>query len=195
MSLVLRNLTKRFGDKIILENANLAFSDTGAYHIIGESGIGKTTLLNMIAGLDTDYEGEIFGGGKECVSYVFQEYRLFDTASALENSLISFKSPTDTDIERAKEYFRRLGFTDAEMHLKTRQLSGGMKQRVAIVRALMKDSPIYLFDEPTKELHSELIIKFYRILDELKNDKLILLVSHENVPETFKKIDVFSNNK
>lgn len=192
MSLKLCNLSKRFDDRIILQNASIEFSNTGAYHITGESGIGKTTLLNMIAGLDTAYEGEIIGGGKTNVSYAFQEYRLFDTATALENVLISYGKPTASEIEKAKRYFARLGFNDEEMHLKAGQLSGGMKQRVSIIRALMKDSPIYLFDEPTKELHQELIEEFYKILDELKNEKLILLVSHEKVPSNYQKIDIFT---
>lgn len=192
MSLKLQNINKRYGDKIILQNASYEFADTGAYHITGDSGIGKTTLLNMIAGFDTAYEGEIIGGGKEKVSYVFQEYRLFDSASALENALISFKNPTPDEIEKAKKYFARLGFNDEELNLKAKELSGGMKQRVSIIRALMKEAQIYVFDEPTKELHRELVEEFYKILAELKKEKLILLVSHESVPEDYHKINLFT---
>ena len=191
MSLIIRNLTKRFGDKTILENLNLEFSDTGAYHITGESGVGKTTLLNMIAGLDNEYEGEIVGGGKTNVAYVFQEYRLFETATALENVLIAFDTPTEAEIARAKSYFSRLGFSQKDIYLKARALSGGMKQRVAIIRALMKDCPIYIFDEPTKELHKEITEEFYRMLDELKSNSLVLLVSHEQVPDKYQKINIF----
>ncbi len=191
MSLIIRNLTKRFGDKTILEHLNLEFPNAGVYHITGESGIGKTTLLNMIAGLDNDYIGEITGGGKENVSFVFQEYRLFETASALENVLISFDSPTEADVKKAKSFFSRLGFSERDINLKARALSGGMKQRVAIIRALMKDCTIYIFDEPTKELHRELTEEFFKIIDELKNDKLILFVSHEDVPSVYQKINPF----
>ena len=76
--LILNNVSKAFGDKVLFENLSLEFN-TGLYLIRGNSGIGKTTLLRIIAGLDTDYDGEVIGGGLKNVSFSFQEYRLFPT--------------------------------------------------------------------------------------------------------------------
>lgn len=194
MSLKLTNLTKRFGDKCIFQDINYEFSDTGVYHIAGISGAGKTTLLNLITGIDKNYDGEILGGGHKHISYAFQEHRLFDTASALENALVSYQRPTEHEIARAKELFVRLGFAEKDMHLKAKQLSGGMKQRTSIIRALMKNASIYIFDEPTKELNAEIVSEFYKIIDELGEKSLVLLVSHEHVPDKYTKVDFFANN-
>lgn len=194
MKLILRNLTKRFDERVIVENLSFEFAERGVYHITGESGAGKTTLLNMIAGLDTDYLGQILGGGKENVSFVFQEYRLFDGASAIENALISIDTPTNEEIKKAEEYFIRLGFTNEQIYQKAKYLSGGMKQRVAIIRALMKNAPILILDEPTKELHSELVNELYKILNEIQDQRLVLLVSHDSVPKEYRKADFFNNS-
>ena len=85
MSLVLNNIDKTFGEKVIIKGLSLVFPEKGVFAVVGESGVGKTTLLRLIAGLDTDYSGEITGGGLKNVSFAFQEYRLFPTLSALDN--------------------------------------------------------------------------------------------------------------
>ena len=77
MSLTLNDISKSYENKVIFKNFSYTFSDTGIYAVVGDSGVGKTTLLRIIAGLDTAYEGEILGGGVENVSFAFQEYRLF----------------------------------------------------------------------------------------------------------------------
>ena len=89
MSLTIKNLNKSFESKQIITDFSYDFDSKGLYVIIGESGIGKTTLLRIIAGLDKDYGGDVLGGGIGKVSFVFQEHRLFPTVSAIDNVIFA----------------------------------------------------------------------------------------------------------
>ena len=189
MSLSIKNLSKSFGNKTIFSDFSYEFKDKGLYLIKGDSGVGKTTLLRMIAGLDTDYSGEILGGGLGNVSYVFQEYRLFPTLTAIENVMIGSKSESCDDLEKAKAYLHRLGFTSADTELYPSELSGGMKQRVSLARALLADKKILLLDEPTKELDPTLSSLVLEMICEVSQDRLVITVSHigsdeERLPAT-----------
>ena len=191
MALEIKNLTKKFGEKLIFDNFSYSFSDYGIYAIVAESGAGKTTLLRMIAGLDTDFTGKISGGGIGNVSFAFQEYRLFPTLSALDNlTLVSFKSRTEREIERARDMLRSLGFTDADMSLKPEALSGGMKQRVSIARALLMDAPILLLDEPTKELDVANANLIRSMISKAAKSKLVIISTHNELDMELSLLDV-----
>lgn len=177
--LEIKNLSKSFDGKILFEGFSYSFSDTGAYAIVGESGIGKTTLLRMIAGLDNDYTGEIVGGGTQKVSFAFQEYRLFPWLSAIDNVIFAISNRKDEAVrKKAYDMLLTLGFSEGDMKLTPSELSGGMKQRVSIARAMLFDRPILLLDEPTKELdpgNSDIVRSL--ILEESKR-RLVILVTH-----------------
>lgn len=179
MSLSIKNLTKKFGDKLIIDNLSYDFPESGVIAIIGESGIGKTTLLRIISGLDKDYEGCVIGGGKINVSFAFQEYRLFPTLSALDNVILA-KSDTKTEavINDAKNMLSRLGLCKADFNLLPTELSGGMKQRVSLARAFLKEAPILLLDEPTKELDKDKISLLTNVLAEISKKRLVIVVTH-----------------
>ena len=149
MPLMLNEISKKFADKPIFENFSYKFLVTGLYVITGESGIGKTTLLRIIAGLDTDYIGTVENGGIKNISFMFQEYRLFPSLTALENASISIGKKADED---AYQSLIRLGFSKDDLKKFPHELSGGMKQRVSFVRAILKTAPILILDEPTKDL-------------------------------------------
>ena len=177
--LEINNLSKSFGKKSILSDFSYKFNDAGVYVIKGDSGVGKTTLLRIISGLDKEYSGQVIGGGISNVSCCFQEYRLFNSISALKNiTEISFDKAKDVDIANSKELLLRLGFSEDEVNLLPSELSGGMKQRVAFARAVMKKSPILILDEPTKEVDSKIRDEMKKIILECASARLVLMVTH-----------------
>ena len=183
MSLLIKNLKKTFGDKIVFSDFSYEFPDKGLYLIKGDSGAGKTTLLRIISGLDTAYSGDVLGGGIPQVSYAFQEYRLFPTLTATENVLISSKTENESDVEKAKSFLSRLGFSSQDMNLYPSELSGGMKQRVSLARAFFSESKILLLDEPTKELDPTLCSVVLNMIAEEAIKRLVIMVSHIEADE------------
>ena len=180
MNLKIESLTKKFGDKTVLENFSYEFPTSGICIITGASGIGKTTLLRMLSGLDNDYSGIIHNGGIKNVSYMFQEYRLFPHISAIKNVVVA-TSEGDDDEKRATELLLHLGFTTEDLKKKPSALSGGMKQRVAFARAGVKDSPVLILDEPTKELDDASINAMTDIITEESQKRLVIIVTHDDI--------------
>ena len=178
MALVIKNLKKNFGRKEILHNFSYSFADRGIYAVTGESGIGKTTLLRIIAGLDKDFTGELLGA--EQVSVAFQEHRLFPNLNALDNIVFAISERKDEAvIVEAKKILSKLGFDEADMLLFPDQLSGGMKQRVSLARSFLYEGKILLLDEPTKELDEENAKRVKEVIKELSQSRLVILVSHK----------------
>ena len=179
MSLKIHDLSKSFGQKTILTGFSYDFSDTGVYILRGKSGIGKTTLLRIIAGLDKEYSGNVSGGGIGNVSFAFQEYRLFPELSALENVMLAKPNNNEAERNSAIEMLTELGFSSADMNLIPSELSGGMKQRVSLARAFLKSAPILLLDEPTKELDPVLCKYVCEMIKRIAKNKLVILVTHK----------------
>ena len=179
MSLIIKNLKKSFGDNCIFDGFSFSFPSVGIYVLVGKSGIGKTTLLRIISGLDTEFTGTIIGGGKKNVAVAFQEYRLFPTLTAIDNVIYANHSKvTKKTWTEAYDMLSRLGFNKDEMLLFPHQLSGGMKQRVSLARALLRDRDILLLDEPTKELDAELASSVMDLILKEAKHRLVILVTH-----------------
>ena len=180
MSLKIKNLAKRFENKMIFDDFSYDFEDKGIYALSGGSGSGKTTLLRIIAGLDKKYDGEIVGGGNKNVSFCFQEYRLFPTLTSIENiTEVSFSKASEQDIQKAESLLLNLGFSKNDMKLFPDELSGGMKQRVNFARSVLKNSPILILDEPTKELDEVLVEKILDIMSEESKKRLVIFTTHK----------------
>ena len=181
----IRSLSKRFGEQILFEDLSYPFPACGCVLITGDSGSGKTTLLRLLAGLDPVYSGQIEGFfGNVAVS--FQEYRLFPRLTALQNvTELAFASCTQEQKKRARALLINFGFTADDCKKRPAELSGGMRQRVGIARALASEKPILLLDEPTKELDGELARTVRETIAEQAENRLVLLVSHNPADRAF----------
>ena len=159
-NITVTNITKSYGEKTVLNNVTLCFEEGKRTALMGQSGCGKTTLLRIIAGLESADGGEISGIGAGDFGLVFQEARLFPTASAEENVSVVRRNKKDGF---AADALRALGFEETDIKKRPKELSGGMQRRVAVARAiaycdqLYADGkrPILLLDEAIKELDSE----------------------------------------
>ena len=167
------NLTVRYGTQTVIDRLTFEIPEHRILAITGASGIGKTTLLNVIAGLKAPDGGRLLSSAPHC-AYIFQEPRLFPWMTALENVATVCNDP-----KRASELLQRF-FPDSDISEKyPSELSGGMKQRVSIARALAYDAPLLLMDEPFKGLDPELRQQVSRFLFESVRGKTVLLVTHD----------------
>ncbi|EFW89431.1 MULTISPECIES: amino acid ABC transporter ATP-binding protein [Streptococcus] len=167
--LELKNISKQFGQKKIFDQFNLTIEDGKILSLVGPSGGGKTTLLRMLAGLETIDSGEIIYNGEvvpidhlenlNLLGFVFQDFQLFPHLSVLENLILSPVKTMGMSKEEAKEkalgLLKRLGLGE-HAGAYPYSLSGGQKQRVALARAMMIDPQIIGYDEPTSALDPEL---------------------------------------
>ncbi|MHB1484345.1 MAG: ATP-binding cassette domain-containing protein [Saccharofermentanales bacterium] len=168
----IENLTADYKGTAIFTNLTFNLPGNGCVCFFGPSGSGKTTLLQIIAGLKKPYSGTVSMNLTK-IAYVFQENRLVPWLSALENVSIVSESK-----EIATRWLEIVGLGN-DIGKYPRQLSGGMKQRVNIVRALAYDAPVILLDEPFKGLDDIIKAKIIDILNELKKDRLLILVTHD----------------
>ena len=163
--------------------------------IVGESGSGKSTLLNVISGLDTYEEGEMYINGKETshyseedmqdyrrkyISNIFQSFNIINSYTVKQNVelalVVSGRDSVDSR-KRLKEILKKTGLWELR-NRRASKLSGGQKQRVAIARALVQDTPIIVCDEPTGNLDSENSKEIFKLLKEVSEDKLVIVVTH-----------------
>ncbi len=204
--LQLKNITKDYlsGDMKVqaLKGINLEFRKSEFVSILGQSGCGKTTLLNIIGGLDRYTSGDLIINGKSTkkfkdkdwdayrnysVGFVFQNYNLIPHQTVLSNVELALTLSGVSKKERrqrAIDALEKVGLKD-QIHKKPNQMSGGQMQRVAIARALVNDPDIILADEPTGALDTETSIQIMKILKEISDDKLIIMVTHN--PELAEK--------
>jgi len=168
----INNLYKRFGEKRIFNGESFDFADGKVNYILGESGIGKTTLLRIIAGLDKSFKGE-FVDVSDKISYVFQEPRLFPNLTVEENiKIVSEESHHSiTDILKILEL-------ENEIYALPSSLSGGMKMRVALARAIYSDGELYLMDEPFGALDEDLKARILPQIFNLLKGKTVIIISH-----------------
>ncbi|MDE6655770.1 MAG: ABC transporter ATP-binding protein [Anaeroplasmataceae bacterium] len=168
------DVCKKYDEQIIFDHFNLEIPKDKITCILGESGVGKTTLLNMISGL-TNFNGKIEFDGK--ISYIFQEARLIPSLTVKNN--LKFISPEATD-EQIDEILRQLEILDKKDTYPTK-LSGGEAQRVSIARAFLYDAPIILMDEPFSSLDLSLKYKLISYFSKLwnENKKTVVFVTHD----------------
>lgn len=206
--LELRNLSKRFGDKEIFSNYDLLIPEGKIVAIVGQSGGGKTTLLRMLAGLESIDSGRLLYKGEELpveelgkrhlLGFVFQDFQLFPHLSVLENLILSpiktqniSRTVAESKARHLLETLGLAGHADAYPY----SLSGGQKQRVALARAMMIDPEMIGYDEPTSALDPELRKEVeHLILENRRTGITQIVVTHdmqfaENIADTIIKIE------
>ena len=204
--LQIKNIVKDYGDKdnIVhaLKGINLNFRDCELVSILGQSGCGKTTLLNIIGGLDRYTSGDLIIDGVSTknykdvdwdtyrnvrVGFIFQSYNLImhtDIVSNVEMALTLSGVSAKERRERAIKALEQVGLKD-QIYKKPNQLSGGQMQRVSIARALINNPEILLADEPTGALDSATSIQIMDMIKEIAKDRLVIMVTHN--PELAEK--------
>ena len=181
----------------VINNTSLEFPESGLIALLGESGCGKTTLLNAIGGLDKINNGKIILNNKKLpkrnsnrkdkmrvlnIGYIFQDYNLLENLTVYENIELSLKM---IGIKSKKEIKSRIDYVLEKVDMyryrnkPAGMLSGGEKQRVGIARAIVKNPSIIIADEPTGNLDSKNTIEIMNIIKAISNDKLVILVTHE----------------
>ena len=206
--LELKNISKKFKDRQILENFNLIVEENKILAIVGPSGGGKTTLLRMLAGLEKIDSGEIVYNGeslpidefekRNLLGFVFQDFQLFPHLTVLENLVLSpikTMNMSKSDAEnKAITLLNKLGL-EKQVNNYPVSLSGGQKQRVALARAMMIDPKIIGYDEPTSALDPELRLEVEKLI--IQNRELgitQIVVTHdlqfaENIADTILKVE------
>lgn len=197
--LQLNNITKDYisGDTVVnaLKGISLSFREHEFVSILGQSGCGKTTMLNIIGGLDRYTDGDLIIGGRSTkefkdkdwdsyrnhkIGFIFQSYNLIPHQTVLSNVELALTLSGVSKTERRKravEALEMVGLVD-QINKKPNQMSGGQMQRVAIARALVNDPDIILADEPTGALDSETSVQVMDILKKISDNKLIIMVTH-----------------
>lgn len=175
MAIQLKNICKSYGDKQVLQNINLTLHHGEISYLMGESGIGKTTLVNILAGIIVPDSGEvIWPDNNRHVSVVFQEDRLLEWETALTNVLFV---TNPANINFAKQLLTQAGLADS-INKKVAELSGGMKRRVSICRALIAQSDLLILDEPFKGLDTETKLTIMNMVKQHLS-KYVLCVTHD----------------
>ena len=186
-----------------LKGVDLRFRSNEFVSVLGQSGCGKTTLLNIIGGLDQYSDGDLIINGKSTkdfnerdwdtyrnhsIGFVFQSYNLIPHQSVLQNVEIALALSGVSKAERrerAKKALEEVGLAD-QTNKKPSEMSGGQMQRVAIARALVNNPDIILADEPTGALDSETSVQVMDILKEVAKDRLVIMVTHNpEIAETY----------
>lgn len=192
----IQHVSKSFGQHEVLKDIDFTVQKGEVVSIIGSSGSGKSTLLRCINLLEKPSGGKIIYQGENILDghhnindyrtklgMVFQQFNLFNNHNVLENCTVGqmkvLKRPKEKAVEVAMRYLKVVGM-DQYVNAKPKQLSGGQKQRVAIARALSMEPDVMLFDEPTSALDPEMVGEVLKVMKELADSGLtMLIVTHE----------------
>lgn len=178
MDIEIKKLSKSYENEPVLKDFSYTFKEGSKTAIIGSSGIGKTTLLSILSGEVTADSGTVSGLKSSQIGMVFQEDRLCENLTGLLNVKMVTdiaKRYSDKDISF---YFKKIGL-DAASKKPVSEYSGGMKRRVAILRALLSDFDVMLMDEPLKGLDKETKDKVISLILELTDKKTLIVATHD----------------
>ena len=170
MPIFISGVSKAFGEKQVLENFSCTLPAPGLTALMGPSGVGKTTLFRILLGLEKPDSGRITGMEGKTLSVVFQEDRLFPDLTVLQNAEVAGTN--------GEAWLARLGL-QSELSAYPQSLSGGMRRRVSIARAICRNGDVFLLDEPFQGLDKERKRDVMEIFRQLKKEKPVLLITHD----------------
>lgn len=172
----IESLTKSFGSKIIIDDLSLSMPSSGIVAITGPSGIGKSTLIGIVAGIIPFEKGNVTFDKDEKVSLSFQSPTLLPSLTTLDNVNVVMGRKKATK-EKAASLLKELGIEDVNKY--PSELSGGMAARVNIARSLAFPADVYLFDEPFAALDEETASKVFETILKETKDKLVVMIIHD----------------
>ena len=175
MSIIITDLCKTFDDNEVLKNVNITLKDNYIYCLMGTSGIGKTTLLRILMGLEHADSGSISGIDTKSISCMFQEDRLIPDLSAIDNIRIVLRGKSNR-----KEIRNNLLsiLPDDSLDMPVSSLSGGMKRRVALARALSYPGKLIILDEPFTGLDKDTKLNVIDYILKMRNNRTLLIATH-----------------
>ena len=186
MDIKVDHVSKAYGEQQILRDLCCVFPEGKTTCIRGRSGCGKTTLIRLLLGLDIPDKGKIEGISDRKISVVFQEDRLCENLSAASNiRLVCAKTISDRELEEA---YKAVALTEV-WQKPVRELSGGMRRRVSILRALLADSDCVIMDEPLRGLDEKTRIKTIDYILKKTEGKTLIFVTHEEQEAVWLKAD------
>lgn len=201
--IIINKMSKLFEKRIVFENVDFSLKEGASYAIVGKSGVGKTTFLNILGGLENPTSGKVLIDDVEVneknlpnlrrvkFGFIFQNFGLIDNETVRENLLIGLANQNLSQHEKdvaIKKVLKELDLGNLELNQKIYTLSGGEQQRVALARIILKKAKIIFADEPTGSLDSEnsnLILR--HLLTDFGRDATILIATHS--PEVWQKCD------
>jgi NitT/TauT family transport system ATP-binding protein len=189
MNIKVNNLCKSFNGQLVLKNVSLSFAEGEITCIMGTSGVGKTTLANIMMGLRKADSGKIIGLQGKKISAVFQEDRLIEHLDAIKN--IMLVCPKDMEKEVIEDNLKEIGLTEYK-DKPTKSLSGGMRRRVVMVRALLSDYDVLIMDEPFKGLDEELKGRVINYVKEKTKGKTVIIITHDKDEAAMLEASIFT---
>ena len=189
MKITVSHLSFAYEEKPILEDVSFAFDDTKPLCILGPSGQGKTTILRLIAGLETPKSGSVDGIRPDTsMSILFQEDRLFEHLSVRQNWKVVSSAITE---EMVLQMAQKLGLTPDDLKKHPRDLSGGMRRRCALGRSLLFPADMYLMDEPIQGLDENSRLMALEAIRETTKGKPLLVITHNEEDADFLGADIY----
>lgn len=175
MSIIITDLCKTFDDNEVLKNVNITLKDNSIYCLMGSSGIGKTTILRILMGLEHADSGSVSGIDTKSISCMFQEDRLIPYLSAIDNVRIVLHGKNNRD-EIRNNLLSIL--PDDSLDIPVSSLSGGMKRRVALARALSYPGKLIILDEPFTGLDKDTKLNVIDYILKMRNNRTLFIATH-----------------
>lgn len=181
LSIEAKNITKRYGNRLILDDINFCLDDEYIYILRGENGCGKSTLLNILSSYDKDYEGEV-NLNNLSIGYLYQDDLLLKNLSVRDNlKLEEYAQNKKVDQEEINTITTKLGI-DELLDKKVSDLSGGERKKLSIAQLIIKDKDVIFLDEPTANIEKTYAKDLMQYLLDIFKEKIVLIATHDQMP-------------